>query len=171
MDHIEFVIGKTLFFDAFAAYESPATMTANDVDSVITSAIAAHVKYDLPRALNYSFNNIFDPNVTPGDLQPDFLVSNQTLQDSSGMSRADIYNAASGYQAVPLLPIVQQAFDAVKGITSGVISTRQQAWNEAISNMLPLEIDGTFMEPQPVLNDQVLELAGRLACSTLRRPR
>ncbi|MBV9483009.1 MAG: hypothetical protein JO249_20035 [Acidobacteria bacterium] len=145
---------------------NPAMLTAIDIQNVLTAAINAHVQYDLARALSYSFNHNFESNLTPDDLQPDFLASNQTLQDSAATAATDIYNAvnASGSSTAFLWPLFQQAWDAFRGITRGVIAMRQQAWSAGLTGNLPRDLDDSALIAQPLSNDGFLETEGTASC-------
>jgi len=157
---------QAAFVAAFAADMNPAMLTAIDIQNVLTAAINAHVQYDLARALSYSFNHNFESNLTPDDLQPDFLASNQTLQDSAATAATDIYNAvnASGSSTAFLWPLFQQAWDAFRGITRGVIAMRQQAWSAGLTGNLPRDLDDSALIAQPLSNDGFLETEGTASC-------
>ena len=63
---------QAAFNKAIAADLNPGWIAGWAAREVLNSAIEAHVQYDLPRALRYSFENIFDPRLIPVDLLPDF---------------------------------------------------------------------------------------------------
>jgi hypothetical protein len=152
---------RAAFVAATSANISP-TLTLLDLERVVDAGITAHVEYDLPRALRDSFKNTFELNLTPDDLRPDFIASNQTLRDSMAISAADIQNAVSGPSW--LFPSIQEMLDYAAGITDGVISKRVLAWDEASGDFLPPEIDGTPLVPQPAINHGLLEMTGTMNC-------
>ena len=141
-----------------------------DIDNVLIDGILAHVKYDLPRALRYSFANEFQ-NVTIDNLYPDFIATNQTFYDAAPAIASDINNAAFG----PLISssitrwavsVVEAAVAYCYNNTGVVIVLRQQAWNDAfnvVGNVL-LDVDGSVLAPQPITDHEILQTEGEAVC-------
>ena len=144
------------------------TPNLSNISNVLTSGINAHVEYDLPRALRYSFANAFQ-NVTSDELYPDFLNTNQTFSEASAAINSDLNNAAFG-------PLISRSITAwvvsfIEAVaayfyndTTLVISLRQQAWTDAFSGSVLLDSDGTVMAPQPVADHGNLQAIGEILC-------
>ncbi len=119
---------------------------------VLGSAIVAHVKFDLPRAIHHAFSNRYDRRITQGSvLIGDFLATDQVFNQSMNSTLADVasvrycpasvmkYLATNPYSIVDLNnsfyednPKMKEYFNLKPIFTAGdVITLRRNAWHQA----------------------------------------
>jgi len=120
----------------FEMTSQPTDNRANDFYNVLTTAIDAHVNYDLARALRDSYLHGRDPNVTEEKLQADFAKTNWTLTAAFQRSFFDIWDE--------LLPVDGKygwlhSFDGIVKPVAGsytyiVINGRNDAWDSAFGD-------------------------------------
>lgn len=134
---------------------------------VLGSAIVAHVKYDLPRAINYAFNNRYDKRITQGSiLIKDFLATDQVFNRSMNATLADVASvracpaailsrlASNPFSIVDLNntfyednPRMKEYFNLKPIFTADdVITLRRNAWHQAFTQN---SFKGFFNVPLP----------------------
>jgi hypothetical protein len=146
------------------------------VGQVLATAVTAHVKYDLPRALRYAFQHRFNTAIKTDDtdLWKDFMATNAIFTKSMQQTIADVAKARTGcaesimswiasdpdsysitlantlndyYPTVKKLFNLQEVFTA-----TDVVYLRESAWRQAFSDEKLLGPDAATLLPQPVLN-------------------
>ena len=138
---------------------------ALSAEKVLMAGIHAHVDYDLPRALRYSFGIEFDTVASSKDLLIDFVGSNGTLDQATPIIARDMF-AATG--SVALLPqMVTFINSVVPADINKIIMDRLQAWNNASNGTLPVGSDGNSLGPQPLTDHAALASAGALGCDSV----
>jgi len=113
----------------------------DQIRKVLNSAVRAHVKYDLPRAIRYAFDNRTDRTISANMISADFFSTNSLFTQAQILSVADIkvHHAICG----TLAPIVanQEWLGAIS--TSEIIDWRTKAFKDAIIFRNTLEGYGT----------------------------
>jgi hypothetical protein len=151
--------------DFGAIGQGAASDTPSAVDAVLSSAIAAHIKFDLPRAIRASFAQRLDPSLTEADLHDDYLKTDATFAAAAGPSAAELFAAVTAKSTwnKRLLDTVGADWmaDLIASKTDAVLAMRRQAWAAAVGDA-PLP---TGDAPQPSGDHARLEAEGRAACA------
>ena len=136
----------------------------DQIRKVLNSAVRAHVKYDLPRAIRYAFDNRIDRTVTANMISADFFSTNSLFGQAQSLSVTDIkvHHSICG----TLAPIVanQEWLGAIS--TSEIIEWRTKAFKDAIIFRNTIEGYGTptlIQQPSYFPHTDLLEI-GKKYC-------
>lgn len=148
------------------------------VGQVLATAVTAHVKYDLPRALRYAFQHRFNTAIMKDDpgLWKDFLATNAIFTASMRQTIADVAKARTGCAekimswiaadpdsySITLANTLNDYYPTVKKIfnlrevftATDVVYLREASWRKSLSDELLKGPDTALLLPQPVLKHE-----------------
>lgn len=152
--------------------EAQSNIFCTKVAYVLGSAIVAHVKYDLPRAIHYAFNYRYNRSITQGSiLIKDFLATDQVFNQSMNSTLADVasvrkcpasamkFLATNPYSIVDLNntfyednPKMKEYFGLKPIFTAAdVVTMRRNAWHQAFTQNTFMGFSNVPLPAQPVL--------------------
>jgi hypothetical protein len=148
--------------DFGAIGEGSAFDTPDAVSGVLSSAIEAHVDFDLARAIRASRERRFHPALTDADLAADFAkVDAQQASDLAGREIFEVVRATSKWNRRLLSKTAFRWMNRmVKSNTDGVVEGRMKAWKIAVEGG-PLP---TGELPQPDWDHAALLARGQRTC-------
>ena len=108
----------------------------NGLRKVLNSAIRAHVRFDLARAIRFAFDSRSDIKIVAKMLENDFLKTNTLFSESQKLSINDILVHHPICGSLGGAVANKEWLGAIS--TSEIISWREEAFKNAIINRIPL---------------------------------
>ncbi|WP_298139670.1 VWA domain-containing protein [Flavobacterium sp.] len=137
--------------------------TCNSIRLVINSAIRAHVKFDLARAIRHAYDNRSNTNISPEMLESDFLSTETIFSEANALSIPDINNK-HGYCGT--IGGWNMSWFGAAITTAEIIEWRTKSFNDAIIIRIPLQgyYTPTLIAQPSYLPHSVLLQKGKSYC-------